>query len=284
MLHPTDHKDGYVTLGAFVQACDGVHKQMVFLVASMDNASKIDSVLGDMFNVCFYGVLVVMILSLLGLNIWPLLVSFSTVLLSLAFALGPSCAKTIEGILAIAVRRPFDLGDRISLATGLANSTPPSSDTWIVEDINLMTTTLRFAATNELSTINNSTLSTARIVNCARSDKAIVRFRMIFRVDASLDHLADFKKQLEEYLRDRPRVWAGLLQFANDGIDSTDGFITYMIGVQNVEAWQELGKIVAHRGELQREALQIAKELKIDYQTPPDQKNIELVNKTVNVS
>lgn len=125
-------KNNCVELTAFVQACDKVYKEVLFLGASMANSTKIDSVLEEIFNVAFYGVLVVFVLSLLGLNPWPLLVSFSTMLLSLAFALGPSCAKTIEGILTIAVRRPFDLGDRISLASGLATSSAGLGNTWIV--------------------------------------------------------------------------------------------------------------------------------------------------------
>ena len=54
-------------------------------------------------------------MSVLQLNPWTLLVSMSTVLVSFAFALGPSAAKLIEGMIMIAVRRPFDLGDRISI-------------------------------------------------------------------------------------------------------------------------------------------------------------------------
>jgi len=273
-----------ISLNAFVSSCDSVLRQIIFLNASMTNSSKIDSVLEQNFNGLFFAVISFLIMSVLGLDLWPLLVSLSTMLLSLAFALGPSCAKTIEGILAIAVRRPFDLGDRIILSTGLATSTPDSSDTWIVEDINLTTTTLRLAATNEVSTINNSSLSDARIVNCARSPKAIIRFRMVFHSEAPRDKLDDYQKHMEKYVRDRPRIWTRLVQFANDGIDSSDGYITYKIGVEHVASWQELGKIVRHRGELQRDALYIARELKIDYRTPETQTNVELVSKTTNVS
>ena len=52
---------------------------------------------------------------MLHLNPWTLLVSLSTVLVSFAFAMGPSAAKMVEGMILIAVRRPFDLGDRISI-------------------------------------------------------------------------------------------------------------------------------------------------------------------------
>lgn len=50
----------------------------------------------DVFDVIFYGVLTILVMDLLGLNPWPLLVSFSTVMVSFAFSFGPSCARYIE--------------------------------------------------------------------------------------------------------------------------------------------------------------------------------------------
>lgn len=57
-----------VTLQAFVQTCDSVYKRMLFLRASLNNASKIDSVLEECFNIIFYGVLAVITLSMVGYN------------------------------------------------------------------------------------------------------------------------------------------------------------------------------------------------------------------------
>lgn len=146
-----------------------------------------------------------------------------------------------------------------------------------------MTTTLRYAATNEVSTINNSSLSEAQIVNCARSPKAVVRFRMAFRVEASPEKLQAFRSHLVAYLQDNPQTWAGLIQFANDGIQRDDGYIIYMIGVQHVKSWQDLGKIVANRGELEVEADRIAQELEIFYKSPTGKMNVELDQKQTDV-
>ena len=50
----------------------------------------------DGFDVLFNGILVILVMTILGLNPWPLLMSFSTLMVSFAFAFGPSCAKYIE--------------------------------------------------------------------------------------------------------------------------------------------------------------------------------------------
>jgi hypothetical protein len=44
------------------------------------------------------------------MNPWSLLVSFSTLLVTASFAVGPSAAKAIEGMVLIVGRRPFDIG------------------------------------------------------------------------------------------------------------------------------------------------------------------------------
>ena len=85
-----------VTLLAFIQSCDNVYKKLRFFRASVGNSSVIDNVLEGIVNCVFYFVLVLVVLSLLKLNPWPLLVSMSTLLVTFAFAFGPSAAKAIE--------------------------------------------------------------------------------------------------------------------------------------------------------------------------------------------
>ena len=104
-----------VTLLHFVQSCDSVYKRIRYLRAGIANSTLIDSVLENMFNGLFVFFLVLTLMSVMQLNPWTLLVSMSTILVSLAFALGPSTAKLIEGMIMIAFRRPYDLGDRISI-------------------------------------------------------------------------------------------------------------------------------------------------------------------------
>ncbi len=104
-----------VSLLAFVQSCDGVYKKLRYLRASVGNSTLIDYVLENIFNAFFYFFLALAIMSVLELNPWTLLVSLSTILVSFAFAVGPSAAKLIAGMMMIAIRRPYDLGDRISV-------------------------------------------------------------------------------------------------------------------------------------------------------------------------
>jgi hypothetical protein len=105
---------------AFIQSCDTVYKKLRYFRASVGNSSVIDRVLeGENFltffkfpvfgiitnlavlvagiiNMVFFFLLLLMVLSLINLNPWPLLVSLSTLLVTFAFAVGPSISKAIE--------------------------------------------------------------------------------------------------------------------------------------------------------------------------------------------
>jgi len=96
---------GEISMLAFVQTCDVVYRRLRYFRASVGNSSVIDKVLENIVNGFFAIGLTIVILSLLRFNPWPLLVSVSTLLVSFAFAIGPTAAKAIEGIILIAGTR-----------------------------------------------------------------------------------------------------------------------------------------------------------------------------------
>ena len=107
----TPDRSGGLPLLAFIQAVDKAYKRLVFLRASLKNSYLLDGVLERLANGLFYFVLVLFVSSLMELNPWALMVSFTSILVSVSFALGSSLSRYVEGVLLIAVRRPFDLGE-----------------------------------------------------------------------------------------------------------------------------------------------------------------------------
>ena len=218
----------HVTELAFVQSCDAVYKRLRYFQASVGNASVIDNVLASIVDAFFYFVLALVVLSLLEINPWTLLVSITSLLVSISFALGPSVSKYVEGVLLIAVRRPFDLGDRIYIGPPDTTTTAipganvdMSNSTWFVEDINLSTTTLRFARTNEVSTMNNWAIAGSKIINCNRSPGALVVLNMVLHVSIfEKSTLEEFQAELQQYVVTHPRIWDSLVFCRHDSIDA----------------------------------------------------------------
>lgn len=107
----TPDPEGGLPLLAFVQAIDKAYKRLVFLRASLENSYLLDGVLEKLANGFFYFLLVLVLSSLMQMHPWTLVVSVTSILVSISFALGSSVAQYVQGILLIAVRRPFDLGE-----------------------------------------------------------------------------------------------------------------------------------------------------------------------------
>lgn len=103
LFHPDAANE--ISMLSFVQACDSLYRRMRYFRASVGNASVIDHALESIVDGFYDFLLCLVILSILQINPWPLLVSISTLLVSVSFAVGPSAAKYIEGILLIAIRR-----------------------------------------------------------------------------------------------------------------------------------------------------------------------------------
>lgn len=96
---------GNLSMLSFVQPCDWVYRRLRFFRASVGNSSVIDKQAEGIINACFRFVLLMVVFSLLKFNPYALLVSLSTLLLTASFAVGPSAAKAIQGILLIVGRR-----------------------------------------------------------------------------------------------------------------------------------------------------------------------------------
>lgn len=80
----------------FIQSIDTVYKKIRFFRASVVNASVINNVLEGIINVMFFFVLGIVLLLFLKIDPWPLLVSTTSLLVSVSFALGPSVSKYVE--------------------------------------------------------------------------------------------------------------------------------------------------------------------------------------------
>lgn len=265
-----------LSLLSFVQSCDWVYKKLRYFRASVSNSSLIDKVLCQIFN-CFFGLgLAFVILAVLNLNPWALLVSSLSLIVSFAFALGPSVAKYIEGILLIAVRRPFDLGDRIAICPADSVANPGPADTWLVEDITLFTTTLRYAATNEVSTVNNGAIANARIINCGRSIKALVTLNLRFNYKATLEEMESFRSAVDQYIKNNPRTWANIVFFRTVDINPDFEFSEYLLRVQHVKPSQDIGRIMMDRGELLKFCVTVMEKLGTVYDSPGSTVNLRL--------
>jgi hypothetical protein len=166
------------------------------------------------------------------------------------------------------VRRPYDIGDRIAIANVENEANLDGAVTWFVQNVDLFTTTVRFAATNEVATLANGSLAASRIINGARSPKGVVHVFMKFGVDIPYSKVQVFKKTVEAFVKARPREWVSLLMFRSTRVEADLGFIEYALDLQHRESWQNMASIVMSKADLASFCLEVQKQLDMRYIAP----------------
>ena len=77
--------------------------------------------------------------------------------------------------------------------------------------------------------------------------KAIVTINIKFNILATQKQVEDFRVRVENFLIDRPEIWAGLVHFRNDEVDHNSSFARYLMRVQHKKCWQDMPPIMVHR-------------------------------------
>jgi hypothetical protein len=169
----------------------------------------------------------------------------------------------------VLVRKPYDIGDRVSID---APTTQPNSfggdSSWIVENVDLYTTTARLGTTRELATFANGSLAGMRIMNMNRSDKPNVYLNLKFSVDSTLQQRQMFKQRMTAFVKERPREWIRLVDFRSTRIEADLGYVEYVLIIQHRERWQNLGAILSSRGQIFNHAVELQKDLDMKYKAP----------------
>lgn len=120
-------------------------------------------------------------------------------------------------------RRPFDVGDRIAIGDVTQPTDPEGTMGWIVEKVDLYSTTMRFAPTREVATVTNGDLASTRIINLYRSKKALVYIILKFGIVVPKTKVDLLKHEIQEFVAARPREWVSLVAFRMSEIQADQG-------------------------------------------------------------
>jgi len=261
-------RQGNLTMLDFVKSVDAVYKKLRLLRASISSASQIDHATECIVNCFFYFLFFCILLARLKIDPLKFFLSMSSVILAFAFMIGSASAKYFEGILFILVRQPYDIGDRIAISDPTKDTNVDGSSCWYVESVDLYTTTVRSGATNEVATLTNGALASARVINAARSPRALVYLHLKFGVDVPYAKVQLFRKTVEEFVKARPREWLSLSGFRASKVETDLGYIAYVISCQHREAWQNLVPILQSKADLFSYCLEVQKQLDMRYSAP----------------
>ena len=98
-------------------------------------------------------------------------------------------SKYFEGLLFILVRRPYAIGDCIHISDPNSDTAFTGSAWWLIEDVNLFTTSVIYLFTNERATLSNGSMANSRIINSTRSVNACLYNLLKFPINAPYEKL-----------------------------------------------------------------------------------------------
>lgn len=199
-------------------------------------------------------------------------------------------SQIVASLLFILVQRPYGIGDRINVSNAQTASSGSGAQGWIVDDVTLFTTTIYLAGTNERATISNGTLASSRIINCARSPKAVICLNIKFGIDAPYKRTEIFKTAVESFVKARPREWLSLIAIRATTFEADLGYVEYCVALQHREAWyvvrrqdevllsnhvylidifrQNIGPILDSKSVIMRFMLELSKRLDLRFKAP----------------
>ena len=138
----------------------------------------------------------------------------------------------------------------------------------LIVDISLFSTTLRYAASNEVATVSNGSLATARITNCARSPNALVvlflKLHLRFHDDDSAER---FRNAVDNYVHDNPEEWDSVVYFRCEEIDTDNEFVLYRLMVRSRHSWQVAPRVLQNRAGLRHFTVQLARKMKVQWES-----------------
>jgi hypothetical protein len=128
--------------------------------------------------------------------------------------------------------------------TSPVNTKGPEAGGWVVEKVDLYTTTVRLGTTREYATFANGSLASSRILNMKRSDKPNIHMHLKFTINVTREQLEEFKMKMTNFIKDRPREWIRINGFRCTRVETELQYLEYLLIVQH----REVSPSSFHRG------------------------------------
>lgn len=139
---------------------------------------------------------------------------------------------------------------------------------WIIEKVDMFTTTARFVHSREVATFANGSLARKRIINMNRSENAQVTIHLKFGIEGN-SQIKTFYEVLRNYIEDRPQEWLLLQSFRSIGLEEQLNYIEYVLTLHHRKSWQNWLAVMKSKSSVTQFCMELRKQLNIRYHTPP---------------
>lgn len=197
----------------------GIHEERIRLLASLHDVDSAVLKLDNFFMSFYLFLSCVIIAALLSTKISTLLASLGTILLGLSWLIGSTAQESLASVVWVFGKHPVDVGDTIEVPGLLCESKSESTGSFIVEEIQLLSTILKTMSGRQIQ-VSNYQLAQKPIINIRRSGPMEEDFTLSVEYDTPFAKIELLRKKMMEWILEQRRDFLpGLnieLQFVSD--------------------------------------------------------------------
>ena len=248
--------DGSITEQELFSTLLSISRERKALKSALNDAEYAIDRLDVAVTALVWLVLFVSYFIIFGVDTQKVLLTLSSFLLAIAFAIGNSAKALLESIIFIFIRHPFDIGDRIVVDKVI----------YTITRVSLLTTEVR-RFDNAVIYFNNADLSSQPILNLRRSPDQFDILNMQISFSTPTKTLRIFEHKLSEFLRRRSTHFYEKFEVEYVEIENSNRLLM-RIWVQHRGNFQNMRKYRERRGRLILRLKRLCEELEIEYELP----------------
>ena len=147
---------------------------------------------------------------------------------------------------------------------------------WVVENIDLVSTTAKLAASGEVASFSNGTLARARLINATRSPSPQVWVTARFATDVPYSTIMIFRSAVEKFIDERPDEWVGMAGFRTTRVEAELNFVEYAIVLKHRKSWHNFVPLMESKATVASFVVEAMKQLGCSYKAPQMGVNITM--------
>lgn len=245
------NKDGVCTYDEIRAVCQEFHQERMCLLASMHDVDSAVAKLDHILVTIWFTASCVIIVALLSTKFSTLIASLGAILLGLSWLVSSTAQESLSSVLWVFCKHPIDVGDVI-LVPGLLSMQSASTthdqiaslqgyndgDTFVVEEIELLSTKLRTIFTGKHVSVSNYILSQKVVVNYRRSGPLVEVTHLKVSYETPMDSIESLRQSMRNWLVTQNCDFDPDIHVTVDELDD-QSHLGLTLGIRYKSNWQD---------------------------------------------
>ena len=254
--------DTYVKSIDFYDAMIRMYHDWINLSETSQSHDNISFAVRIIVNVIYFIILFIIFLNVFETNTSSIFVPFTTLIVSISFAISSVVSQYVQSLVYIAYMFPYDIGDKISCPDINNNAS------LTVKKINIMTTEFMESQSGKLIIVPNYIMANYTIYNFKKSFHVTFVETFTIAFDTQQQKINTLKKELHTYLLDRPHEWKPTFEMYYSDMDITFNKLIISFWINHQSSWNHGDIIWNSKTNLEHFLINMLHTLHITYEYP----------------